>query len=55
MKKEIVFIDDDTLTSEELAMLSDEFGVEFVTEKTEETAVRELAELNGVELGEKQI
>ena len=34
MKKEIVFIDDDTLTPEELAMLSDEFGVEFVTEKT---------------------
>jgi len=36
MKKEIVFIDDDTLTPEELAMFSDEFGVEFVTEKTEE-------------------
>lgn len=36
MKKEIVFIDDDTLTPEELAMLLDEFGVEFVTEKTEE-------------------
>lgn len=30
MKKEIVFIDDDTLTPEELAMFSDEFGVEFV-------------------------
>ena len=36
MKKDIVFIDDETLTPEELAMLSDEFCVEFTTEKTEE-------------------
>lgn len=41
MKKEIVFIDDDTLTPEELTMLSDEFGVEFVTEKTEENNERQ--------------